>query len=778
VLNVSDDGSHCYEFGPFTADSKRRLLLRGSAPIPLPPKVFDTLLLMLEHPDRVLTKDEIMAAIWPGRVVEESNLSQNVFTLRKALNDDSDNRWIVTAPGRGYRFTGTVRRLTPALPVPQALHPVPQTLPPALQVLPAAPRRRPHDWLNARTAVGTVLCLILVAGLIVWRLHRTGAAAVPERSSVLLIGIGNLTGDPAFDNVPGSVLEIGLSQSPFLNLISPRQISSTLKLMELPADSKLSGELAREVCLRNDGKAMLGGSISAFGTRYIVILEASDCSSGERIVQSKAEVNRKEDMPQALDGLTSALRTHLGESLPSVKKLGVPIGQVTTRSFEALQAYSVGELVRQRGDNNAAIPMFERAIELDPSFALAYAELGSADIALRQPELARPNYAKAFEFRDRTSEKERLWISAEYFKLVGNFSEAINSYRAMAQLYPRDGGPLESLADLYTRLARYDDAVDAAREGLRLSPDDSRAYIILARAYKRSNRLLAAKQVAEQAIEKSLAGWETHCLLYEVAFALNDVDGMAEGETLERGKPNEAWMVEYEALAAATSGHVKLARERFARAIALMSTTGGDSRQATISDFYTDYVQTLARVGFESEARGLAAQVPDLDMNEEAPYALALSGDYQRAAALDQEFGRRNPNSTLSNSFTRPRAQAAIALGQHRPDEAIAILQPALPSKLRTLDVPTLLGQAYLELKQPDRAAAEFTEVLDHRGVDALDAWYPLAYIGLARALRMQGQIQASRSTYEQFFKFWADADPDIPILALARREYAGLPAQ
>jgi eukaryotic-like serine/threonine-protein kinase len=237
-------------------------------------------------------------------------------------------------------------------------------------------------------------------------------------------------------------------------------------------------------------------------------------------------------------------------------------------------------------------------------------------------------------------------------------------------------------------------------------------------------------------------------------------------------------MVEYEALAAATSGHIKLARERFARAIALMSATGGDSRLATISDFYTDYVQTLARVGFESEARGLAAQVPDLDMNEEAPYALALSGDYQRAAALDQEFGRRNPNSTLSNSFTRPRAQAAIALGQHRPDEAIAILQPALPSKLRTLDVPTLLGQAYLELKQPDRAAAEFTEVLDHRGVDALDPWYPLAYIGLARALRMQGQNQASRSTYEQFFKFWADADPDIPILALARREYAGLPAQ
>jgi DNA-binding winged helix-turn-helix (wHTH) protein/tetratricopeptide (TPR) repeat protein len=737
------------------------LLLRGSTPVPLSPKVFDTLLLMLQNPDRLLTKDEIMAAIWPGRVVEESNLSQYVFVLRKALKDDSEDRWIVTSPGRGYRFTAAVRRMTPRADEPEALT--------------SAVPRRLSAWLRSRQAAWTVGCLILVAGLVWWQRHLTSAPLALERSTVLLTGIGNLTGDPAFDSVPESVLEIGLSQSPFLSLIAPQQVANTLKLMELPVDSTLSADLAREVCLRNDGKATLGGSISAFGTHYIAILEAHDCNSGQRIVQSKVDISSKQDVPQALDGLTATLRTHLGESLPSVQRLGIPIQQVTTRSFAALQAYSVGERTRQQGDNNAAVPLFQRATELDPSFALAYAELAAAYIALRQPELARPNYAKAFQLRDRTSEKERLWISAEYFKLVGNLSEAINNYRAMAQLYPRDGRPMESLADLYTRLARYDDAVAAARDGLRLNPDDSRAYSILARAYKRSNHYVEAKQIAEQAIAKNLAGWEMHCLLYEVSFAVNDDDGMAEGEALERGKPNEAWMVEYEALSAATSGQIKLARDRFEHAIALMSATGGDSRRATIADFYTDYIQMLAHVGLESEARRIAAQIPDLDNNEEAPYALALSGDFQRATAIDQHFGTQYPDSALSNNFTRPRTQAAVALGQHRPEQAVAILQPALPSKLRTLDVPYLLGQAYLELKQPDRAAAEFTEILAHRGVDAIDPLFPLAYIGLARALRMQGQILQSQSAYESFLKFWAKADPDAPLLGLARQEYAEL---
>jgi tetratricopeptide (TPR) repeat protein len=669
----------------------------------------------------------------------------------------------VTAPGRGYRFTGEIRRERSAPPLTD----------PPLETLRPRTLAKFVRWKHAWLLAG----ILIVACLVLWVRDTAAPRLTPERSTVLLGAIENLTGDPVFDSVPESVLEIGLSQSPFLRLISHRQISDTLKLMEEPPDKRLSVELAREVCLRNDGAAVLGGSIAAFGSHYILILQAADCNSGERVFQRKVEVARKEEVPQALDGLTSVLRTQLGESLPSVRKLGVPIEQVTTRSFDALHAYSVAEQMKQRGDNNAAIPLFVHAIELDPSFALAYAELAAAHMTLREPELGRRNYIKAFESRAHASEKERLWICAEYFKLVGDVTEAIDNYRAMAQLYPKDGRPLESLADLYTRLARYDDAVAAAREGLRLNPDESRAYSILARAYKRSNRFAEAKQVAQLAIAKNLDGWELRCLLYEVAFALGDEQGMADWVSRERGKPNEGWMVEYQAWAAGTAGQIRLARERFEHAIVLISAAGGGDRRATISDFYTDLVQMLAKVGLQAEAREVLTHVPDLDLNEEAPYVLALTGDYQRAAALDQDFGRRYPDSSLTNRFTRPRAQAAIALGQHRPAEAIAILEPVRPSKLRTLDIPSLLGRAYLEVGQPDRAAAEFSDILAHRGVDATDPWYPLAYVGLARALRMQGQIEASRNAYEQFFKFWAQADPDTPELIRARLEYAALSA-
>jgi eukaryotic-like serine/threonine-protein kinase len=777
-MGLPGEVAEVYEFGSFALDPGRRMLLRGTLPIPLAPKVFDTLLYLVQNPDRVLGKDEMMAAIWPGRVLEESNLSQNIFTLRKALESGVAERYIVTSPGRGYRFAAPVRRrirqseavdtgarvadnmvLTGGVPVDSL---EPGTKPPKRSVRAAG--------------LITLLSLLVIAGagLLYEFAHRVTPTATAERSRILLTGIANLTGDPAFSTVPQSVLEVGLSQSPFVSLIPPQQIGKTLQLMEKPANVARSPELLQEICLRNNGKAMLGGSIAAFGNRYVVILEASDCSSGERIVESKAEASGKEDVPRALDGLATLVRTKLGESLASVRQFDVPIEQATTGSFEALRAYSAGEQARQNGDNEAAEPLFRRAIELDPFFALAYAQLAATYVGLREPDPARRNYQRAFELKDRASEKERLWISAEYFKLVGNLGEAIDNYHAMSKLYPLDAGPWESLGDLYTRMARYQDAMVAAQQGLRLNPDDSRAYIILARAYKRANRFVEANATGRQAMARGLDGWAMHCLLYEVAFARGDHATMSEQVAKEAGKSTEAWMVEYQAWAAATAGQLKQARAFFERAISLTKARG-EGEVATLSEFYTNYIQALAQFGLYEEARQLVSKVPALETNDDAAYALALIGDFDRATALDRELAQRYPDSTLTNSIIRPINQATIALGQQKPREAIQALEPALSTKLRTFDVPSLLGQANLDLKAPTEALTEFSEIIAHQGVDAISPLYPLAYLGEARARRMQGDLEKSRSAYRQLFSFWKDADADNPLLLDARREYAAL---
>ncbi len=627
----------------------------------------------------------------------------------------------------------------------------------------------------AGAATGLVLLLTGFSVLLYNVGHRRSTAPVTERSRVLLAGLANSTGDSALDAVAGKVLDIGLAQSPFLDLIPPPQVAKTLQLMERPKDELLSRELAQEVCLRNQGRAVLSGTIDALGNRYLVTLEAADCVTGEHIVQSKAEADRREDVPRALDGLISQMRESLGESLVSVQQFDVPIEQATTASFEALRAYSVGERARLQGDNATAIPLFKHAIELDPSFALAYAELAAAYVGARESELARPYYQKAFELKARVSENEKQWISANYYQALGDFGQAINSYRTWTQLYPRDARPWASLANLYTSNAQYEHAIDAGKEALRLNPDDSRAYIVLARAYKRLSRFEEASAVGRQAMAKGLGGWDLHCLMYEVAYARGDRVAMAEQVANETGKPGEVWMLEYQADGAATEGKIGESRALFERAIALAQAGDADGRDSLVSGFVTDYIDVLSNYGLKVEANKLVTKTLRLDENDEAPVALAQVGDFRRARELEAALGKRYPSSTQINGFYRPLAQAEIALGEGRPRDAIAALQKALPVKLQTFDVPYLLARAYMDIKAPAQAAAQYREILDNRGVDALSPLYPLACLGLARAERMQGKADESRRAYERFFKFWRDADRDNPILLRAQAEYARL---
>ena len=572
----------------------------------------------------------------------------------------------------------------------------------------------------------------------------------------------------------GKVLQIDLAQSPFLSLMTPQQVSKTLQLMERPADTVLTLQLAQEVCARNQASAVLSGAVASVGSGYVVTLETRDCDTGKSVAENKTQVGRKEDVPAALDGLTMQMREGLKEFSESIHRYDAPIAQATTLSFEALKAFSLGERARTDGDNAIAVSFFKRAIELDSSFALAYAELGSAYVGLREADLAKVYFRKAFDLRNRTSENEKLRIAGVYYERLGNSEEAVRAYRLWAQTYPQDWLPWAHLANLLTGIAQYDDAIAAGRESVRLNPDHYGPYSVLARAYKRATRFAEAQDVGRRAAARGLDGWDMHGILYEIAFAEGDTATMAAEVAKEAGKPTQPWMLDYEALAAATAGQAGRSQSLFQKAIEAAREQGPDAQEEAVL-FYEDDIEARSLLGLKEEARKLSDGATGLNDNEYQSFTLALAGDYERASASATALAKRYPDGTEVNDFDIPETRAAIALGTGKPNDAIAALQPAISHELRDFWVNSFLGQAYLEAHAPDKAVSEYRKILANRGVDGISPLYPLAYLGLARALHMQGKIPESKAAYESLFAFWKDADKDLPVLRDAQREYADL---
>jgi DNA-binding winged helix-turn-helix (wHTH) protein/tetratricopeptide (TPR) repeat protein len=768
-VKAPDEGQ--YRFGPFLLNPAERLLSRDGAAVPLTHRLFETLLTFVRTPGRVLTKDELLEAVWPGRYMEEASLKQAVFTLRKALSDSGDDaRYIVTAQGVGYSFAAPVQRIGASVAT-GAMEPFVQ---PTQVASPPVTRHSGSRGSAVRYAV-VLAAIATVAASIALYLRNPNIPSAPAKPNVLVLAdFQNLTNDPALGTVLGKVLQIDLAQSPFLSQMSPQQVSKTLQLMEHPADAALTPQLAQEVCARNQAAAALSGVVASIGSGFVVTLEARDCDTGKSIAEDKAEVGRKEDVPRALDGLTMQLRENLNESSASIQKFGAPIAQATTSSFEALKAFSLGEHARTNGDNATAVGFFKRAIELDSSFALAYAELGSAYFGLRETELGKAYYRKAFDLRDRTSENEKLMIAGVYYERLGNSEEAVRAYRLWAQTYPQDWLPWAHLANLLTGIAQYDDAIAAGRESLRLNPDHYGPYSVSARAYKRATRFAEAKEIGRRATAKGLDGWDMHGILYEIAFAEGDTAAMAAQAAKEIGKPTEPWMLDYEALGAATAGQAGQSHSLFEKAIEAAREQGPDAQEEA-ANFYEDDIVTLSVLGLKDEARKIADGATGLNDSEYQSFALALAGDFEHAASSATALAKRYPESTEVNDSDVPLTRAAIDLEQGRPNDAIIALQPAISHELRDFWVCSFLGQAYLETSAPDKAAAEFRKILANRGVDGISPLYPLAYLGLARALHMQGRLAESKAAYEGLFAFWKNADKNLPALMDARREYAQL---
>lgn len=646
----------------------------------------------------------------------------------------------------------------------------------------AAGRKR-NRWLVALSAI------LLAGGLVTagYYLRMRNTAVLSGRHSVVLAEFSNRTGDPVLNGALDQALNVALRQSPFLNVLSDDKVAATLKLMERPADTPLKPEVARELCQRAGSEAYINGSIASLGDQYLIELKAVGCASGETLAQAQATAAGKEKVVGALGEAAAGLRRQLGESLASVQKYDVPLGQATTSSLEALEAYSLGRKAYWESGFAEALPFWQRAIELDPNFALVYKDLGLAYSNLGENELAAENLRKAYELRDRVSKRERLYILGQYYEIaLGDLEKARETYEVWATTYRQDAIAHGSLAVAYSMLGQHGLALREGLEARRLEPQDNTWAANLMNFYMALGRLQDAREVYDQALRQNLDSDYLRSLRYQLAFLEHDPAGMAKQVTWSGGKPGiEDVLLAYESDTEAYHGRLARAREFSRQAV---ESAGRAGQRETAAGWQAGAALREALFGNLSQARSGAKAALGLsqgrDVSAAAALAFALAGDRLRAGKIADDLGRRFPDDTAVKNSYLPAIRGAIARDARDPHKAIELLEASTPYEL---GFPTVnyfalnlypvyeRGLAYLASQDGSAAAAEFQKILDHPGIVVNEPIGALALIGLARAPALAGDPGA-RLAYEGFLALWKDADPDIPVLKQAQAEYGKFP--
>jgi eukaryotic-like serine/threonine-protein kinase len=646
----------------------------------------------------------------------------------------------------------------------------------------AAPPKSKRGLVLASAAL---LAAVLVAAFFFW--HRSASAAkLTEKDTIVLADFTNTTGDPVFDGALRQGLSSQLEQSPFLNLLSDDRIAQTISLMAQRKDARLTHELAREVCQRTASAATIEGSISSLGSQYVLGLKAVNCRSGDLLAEQQVTANGKEQVLKSLGDAATSMRAKLGESLASVQKYDAPPDSVTTPSLEALQAYSLGyQTMSTKGDFFAAIPFFQHAIQLDPNFAMAYARLSTNYDNLSEDARATDAIRKAYELRERVSEREKLYIVSHYESYLTRHWEASRkAYELWEQTYPRDDVPPTNLGVLYGSMGEFEQGHLADLKAMSLTPDGV-SYANLCGGYLNLNRLDEAKATAQEAEARHVDAPYLHLCVYAIAFLQHDAPGMQHEVALLVGKPGwEDQSLDAQARTMAYGGELIKARELSRRAV--------DSAQRADSKDRAAGYQALsalleAVVGNTSlakrQAQAALALSSDRDVQAIAAVALGLAGEVLPATRLADELANRYPEDTAVRSTNVPMTRAAISLSTGQGAKAVEELAPAAPYELGisqsfvgfTLYPVYLKGQAYLVAKQGAPAAAEFQKILDHQGIVPNSPLQALARLGLARAYALSGDSAKAKTAYQDFLALWKDADPDIPILKQAKAEYSKL---
>jgi serine/threonine protein kinase/tetratricopeptide (TPR) repeat protein len=621
------------------------------------------------------------------------------------------------------------------------------------------------------------LAMVAIAVSILF-LNFRSARALTEKDTILLTDFVNTTGDSVFDGTLKQALAVQLGQSPFLNIFSDDRARDALKFMGRSSDERVTRDVGREISQRQGLKAMLVGSIASMGNHYVITLEAINAQTGDAIAREQAVAENKEQVLHALGEAAMKLRDKLGESLQSIQKFDAPIEQGTTSSLEAFKAYSLGVEQHLKGKYLEAIPLFKRAAEIDPDFALAYARMAAIYYNSSQYDLAAEASQKAYELRDRVSERERLYISAGYYdNVTGELEKYLETLELWKITYPRAAPPHNNLAYKYNELGQFDKALEEAREAIRLNPNSASGYSLLAGAFVGLNRFDEAKEIIGQALAQKLETTIMHRTLYRIAFVQGDATTMKQQIEWTKGKPDEYVAQNWQAETAAFSGHLRKAKEfsnhafklaaaRDLKDVAAQIAAGAAMRDALLGDCRLVKEQTAKALGI---SRRQLTMIP-------AGNALATCGEISQAQTIIDELVKRFPKDTVLNKVSLPLVQARIELQRGNPAQAIQLLETTrLYEGAALFQIAYLRGQSYLNQQRGTDAAAEFQKILDHKGWQAPSPLYPLAQLGLARAAALSGDTTKARQAYQDFFALWRDADPDIPILQESRREYEKL---
>jgi len=635
--------------------------------------------------------------------------------------------------------------------------------------------------------LAVVFLAALATGLYFW--HARASAKLTDKDSVVLADFTNTTDESVFDGALRQGLSAQLEQSPFLNLISDERIAQTLVLMAKPKDARLTHEISSEICQRTASAATIEGSVSSLGSQYVLGIKALNCRTGDLLAEDQVTATGKEQVLKSLGEAASKIREKLGESLASVQKYDVPPENVTTSSLEALKSYSLGyQMQIVKGDFPAAIPFFERAVGLDRNFAMAHARMGTCFGNLGQTTRSAESTRKAYDLRERVSERERFYITSHYEGYVtGNLEASRKIYELWAQTYPRDDTPPTNLAVLYIAQGDFEKTLPASRESLRLTPGSGSGYANLVDAYRLLARPEEAKATAREALGHQLDSPYLHNPLYLIAFQQGDSAAMEHEAALVMGKPGvEDVMLNLQSDTAAYAGHFAEAREITHRASD--SAERADEKE-TAASYVASAAIREALAGNARQATQFAltalASSNGKDVQAMAAIALGLSSDAGRARRAADDLARRFPDDTLVRLEYLPMIRAAVSLGGGSAGAATAV-QDLAPTTVYesgntngsgTLNFylyPVYLrGIAYVAAGRGSAAVVEFQKILSRPSVVSNEIIGALAHLGIARAYSLSGDQSKARTAYQDFLALWKDADPDIPILKQAKSEYA-----
>ena len=746
-----------FEFGPFRVDPEKELLLREGEAVPIAPKAFQVLLVLMRHNKQMVTKDDLLKTIWPDTFVEEANLSRNIFLLRKALGESpQDHQYIVTVPGRGYRFAEDVQ-LVPEreLEIVAASH---------AKVQVRVEESKPWAWVT----VAAALLVIAVVSLSKSFIQRP--PVLTEKDTVVLADFANSTADPVFDGTLRQGLAIQMEQSPFLRIIDDAVLQRDLRLMNLQPGSRITHQIAHDVCVREGAAAIVDGAIASLGRRYVITLQTTTCKEGTTLAREQVQAEDKEHVLNAVGIAATTMRRKLGESLNSIEKRDRPLEQVTTNSLEALQNYTEGLSVMGQGHFLAAVPLFQRAIAIDPKFARAYYVLG---IAVEQAgDMAQSaQYAKqAFLLIDRVSVPERAGITAYYYRATGELDKQTDAWQLGVNDYPRNWGFHNQLSVIYIDEGKYEDGLKEGLKAAQLEPDVEPPYRRMLDAYICLGRFAEARQVAEKVRALGIDGSRIHQRYLEMSLVEGDQAGISREIEWFAGKPEEYLSLGLQAAELNLHG-----RRRESHAL------------------YQRAAETARRQGFryvadefeEADARAdaLSGNCQSSRRLERPALALAMCGDAVPAEKLAAETSKLFPNGTIWNAVQLPEIRAMIALNRNRPAQSVALLTSASPYERSYIDAAYLRGLAYLRLHRGKEAVAEFQKIADHKGASFGATWvhpnwgqyYALSYLGMARGFALTSEKAKAKKAYQDFFRLWKDADPDIPVLKQAEAEFSNM---